>query len=186
MIGALITRLTCTGLLLSLGLIPMVPLPVSAGSQMGTRVHGSSCGATMAPMRAFATPGAVTSVRIYLVNINGKGLGCGGGLVSVMRHIAPTGSPLTAALRLLLAERHACGGRGLCTAFSRSQLRIGRVAVARGTATIRLNGTLRLGGVCDSPRVRGQLRATALQFPTVHAVAIFVNNVPLDRVLSER
>jgi hypothetical protein len=132
------------------------------------------------------TSRAVTSIRIYLVNINGKGLGCGGGLVGVTRRVTPTSTPLTVALRLLLANRHVCGGAGLCSAFSRSQLRIRSAAVVRGTAVIHLTGRLRLGGVCDNPRVRGQLRATALQFSTVHAVSVFVNNVPLDRVLSQR
>jgi len=41
-----------------------------------------------------------------------------------------------------------------------------------------------LGGVCDAPRVEAQIEQTALQFSTVHEVAVFINDVPLEDVLS--
>ncbi|HEX8919773.1 MAG TPA: hypothetical protein VF898_14815 [Chloroflexota bacterium] len=59
------------------------------------------------------------------------------------------------------------------------------MSVIREKATIHLTGKLYLGEVCDIPRVRGQLATTALQFPSMHAVHIYVNNFPLSRVLSQ-
>jgi hypothetical protein len=47
-----------------------------------------------------------------------------------------------------------------------------------------LSGTMMLGGVCDNPRVEAQLEETALQFPTVSQVSVFVNSRPLEEVLS--
>jgi hypothetical protein len=58
------------------------------------------------------------------------------------------------------------------------------VTLSAGKATIKLSGTLMLGGVCDNPRVKAQLEQTALQFSTVKDVAIFINNVTLDQALS--
>jgi hypothetical protein len=43
---------------------------------------------------------------------------------------------------------------------------------------------LRLGGVCDNPRLKAQLRRTVLQFPTVHSVTILINGVALRKLLS--
>jgi hypothetical protein len=43
-----------------------------------------------------------------------------------------------------------------------------------------------LGGVCDSPRVQAQIEQTALQFSTVSEVEVFVNDTPLEEVLSQQ
>jgi len=53
-----------------------------------------------------------------------------------------------------------------------------------GVATVNLVGTMMLGGVCDNPRVEAQLIQTALQFPTVSEVHFFINDTPLEEVLS--
>jgi hypothetical protein len=47
-----------------------------------------------------------------------------------------------------------------------------------------LSGDLSLGGVCDTPRLRQQLRQTLLQFPQVDQVELFINGEPLEDVLS--
>lgn len=83
------------------------------------------------------------------------------------------------------SDRRPCGRSGLCSAFSRSHLQVQSVSVVMEKATIHLTGKLYLGGVCDIPRVRGQLTSTALQFPSVHAVHIYVNSFPLSRDLSQ-
>lgn len=133
-----------------------------------------------------------SSVRVYLIAIGDRGragakIGCGDSVVGVTRTIAPTRAPLAAALRLTLANhRRQYGESGLYNALYQSRLTLKRVAVVNGTATVRLAGTLRLGGVCDAPRVRAQLRRPALQFRTVHRVSISVNGVPLSRALSSR
>jgi spore germination protein GerM len=39
--------------------------------------------------------------------------------------------------------------------------------------------------VCDEPRVRAQLRETALQYATVDRVSILVDGTPLEELLNE-
>jgi hypothetical protein len=136
--------------------------------------------------------GKTTSVKMYLVAVgdngrSGKKIGCGDSLIAVTRRIAPATVPLSAALRLLLSDHHRFYGQsGLYNALFQSRLTVKHVIVRNGRATIRLTGRMRLGGVCDDPRVGAQLRSTAYQFSTVHSVTIFVNGVPLSRRLSER
>jgi hypothetical protein len=43
-----------------------------------------------------------------------------------------------------------------------------------------------LGGTCDSPRFEAQIEQTALQFPTVTDVAVFINDVPMEDALSQK
>jgi hypothetical protein len=134
-----------------------------------------------------------TSVRTYLVAIGDNGrsgtrIGCGDSLIAVTRRIAHTTAPLTAAMNLLLSDHHMYYGQsGLYNALYQSRLRVKKASVVNGTATVYLVGIIRLGGVCDDPRVRAQLRHTARQFRTVRrTTAIFVNNVPLWKRLSEK
>lgn len=133
-----------------------------------------------------------TSVRIYLVAIGDSGrsgarIGCGDSLIAVTRQIAATTAPLTAAMALLVSDHHRYYGQsGLYNALYQSRLRVRKASVVNGIATVYLVGTMRLGGVCDDPRVGAQLRQTARQFRTVRSTAIFVNNVPLWRRLSEK
>ena len=60
------------------------------------------------------------------------------------------------------------------------------VKIEQGNAIIHLTGTIMLGGACDAPRVQAQIEQTALQFSTVSDVTVFVNDVPLEDVLSSR
>lgn len=133
-----------------------------------------------------------TSVRTYLVAIGDNGrsgtrIGCWDSLVAVTHPVAPTSAPLSAALRLLLHDHHRYYGQsGLYNALFQSRLRVQRASVVGGTASVYLIGTMRLGGVCDDPRVGAQLRHTVRQFSTVVRVSIFVNGVPLWKRLSEK
>ena len=65
-----------------------------------------------------------------------------------------------------------------------SDLEIENLYIQDGVAYIYLKGELLQGGTCDSPRIEEQLKATALQFSTVRDVKIFINNEPLEAVLS--
>ena len=53
--------------------------------------------------------------------------------------------------------------------------RVLNVQVLDGRATIELLGTYRVEDVCDIPRVREQVRRTALQFPFVSEVIVVIN-----------
>jgi hypothetical protein len=133
-----------------------------------------------------------SSVRIYLIAIadngrSGKRIGCGDSVIAVTRPIVPTTTPLKAALRLLLSNHQAHYGRsGLYNALYQATLRLQTAAVTNGKAVVHLTGRLNLRGVCDDPRADAQLRETVRQFPTVHNVAIYINNVPLWKVLSQK
>lgn len=133
-----------------------------------------------------------SSVRIFLVAIGDNGktgtkVGCGDSMVAVQRSIAPTTAPLTAAIRLTISNhKRMYGQSGLYNALYQSRLQLKRAAVVNGSATIALTGRLTLGGECDTPRVRAQLRKAALQFHTVHRVFITLNGIPLAQALSSK
>lgn len=54
-----------------------------------------------------------------------------------------------------------------------------------GVTNVFLNGSLQVNGVCDVPRIQAQLKSTVQQFDKNAHVRIFVNNIPLEDVLSE-
>lgn len=130
-------------------------------------------------------PGMVDRVNIYLVGIGSGTVGCGDELVPVVRQIAPTDAPLRAALsELFNLKTETLGESGLYNALYQSDVTIDRLAVENGVAMIELSGTVRLSGVCDAPRVVGQIEQTALQFPTVSSVQATLNGVPLAQAIN--
>lgn len=134
-----------------------------------------------------ASPRTVQEVRVYLVRMGGGTVGCGDQLVPVTRPVAPTTNPLTAALRELLSVKTRIDSRtGLYNALYQSRLSVNQVQLVNGKATILLTGQLVMGGECDSPRVEAQLKQTALQFPTVKEVSIFIDGTPIEKIVSLR
>jgi hypothetical protein len=131
--------------------------------------------------------GTLNRVDVYLIKMGGGQVGCGDSAVALSRSIAPTQAPLGAALRELLSIKdREVGPERLYNALYQSDLQVDRLELQNGKATIRLTGELRLGGVCDSPRVEAQLVQTAWQFSTVSSVEVFINGRPLSEVLSGR
>jgi len=143
---------------------------------------------------ATATPrgNLFTRANIYLIAVgddgqSGREIGCDDSVIPVEVPIEPTIAPLTAALNELLAiETREYGQSGLYNALYQSDLALEDVTIENREAVIRLSGSLTLGGVCDEPRVRAQLRETALQYATVDQVSIFVNGTSLDQLLDQR
>lgn len=141
---------------------------------------------------ASATPVAVgeQTVNIFLIALDdngqaGKLVGCGDSAVAVKVQIPKTLGVLKAALEALLAVKtQYYGESGLYNSLYQSDLRLISVGIVNGKATIRLAGTLRLGGECDNPRVEAQIMETALQFTTVKTVEVFLNDRPLKDALS--
>lgn len=139
-----------------------------------------------------SSPALVSEVKIFLIaledqGISGELIGCGDSAVSVTRQITPTTKPLTEAFNeLLLIKTQYYGESGLYNALYQSTLKLDSAEVVGTTATIYLSGSLVLGGTCDNPRVEAQLKSTALQFSTVRTVNIFINNIPLEEVLSQK
>jgi spore germination protein GerM len=162
-----------------------VPTEVPTLTATPTAVATPVAVASRSPTAAPATGPEFTSVAVYLIALNGGKVGCGDGVVSVVRQVPPTRNPLTAALQSLFAIRDQTYGQsGLYNALYRSTLQVDRVVVSQGVATIWLTGQFNLGGECDNPRVAAQLDQTALQFATVKNVVIYVNGKPLNEVLS--
>lgn len=141
---------------------------------------------------ASSTVTATMKVKIFLVAVNdngksGKKIGCNDSLVAVDRIIPATTAPLTAALKELLSiHTQYYGQSGLYDSLYQSRLSVTSVALADGKATIHLSGTYKLGGACDNPRFSSQITETALQFPTVKQVAVFINGISLDTILSSK
>lgn len=135
-------------------------------------------------------PPTVAKVKIYLIALedngkNGKKLATGDSLVGVEREIAPTLTPLQAALNeLFLLKTRDYGQSGLYNPLYQSDLQVESAAITDGKAVIRLTGNLQLGGELDSPRVEAQIEETALQFSTVKDVEVFLNNKSLHDALS--
>ncbi len=131
-------------------------------------------------------------VKIVLIELEGNGqsgplVGCGDSAIPINVTIPPTQGVLRAALeKLFSAKQQFYGESGYYNALYQSDLAIESVKIEQGNAIIHLTGTITLGGVCDAPRVQAQIEQTALQFSTVSDVTVFVNDVPLEDVLSSR
>lgn len=150
---------------------------------------------TPASAQATSTPGTQT-VRVYLIALedngkSGKLVGCGDsavpGEMSVTADLTDETSMIKAALGALLSirwTRHEASG--LYNALWQSHLEVGNVSIEGGTATVHLAGAVLLAGTCDTPRFKAQIEETIRQFPSVKEVAVFINGLPLDQVLSLR
>jgi hypothetical protein len=137
-------------------------------------------------------PARRVTIKLFFVALgdagrSGKKIGCDDSLVAVDRAIPTTDTPLAAAIAELVSLRDKHHGQsGLSNALAQSSLKVQSVKVVDGTAEIRLAGSITLSGACDAPRVDSQIRETALQFPAITRVSVFVNDVPLERVLSAK
>ncbi len=133
-----------------------------------------------------------TSVKIALLNTTGTGTGKAAGCDTITlatRTVPATTAPLTAALQALFVEPE---GTQPSTAYNfiartKSTLHFDHAAVANGTASIYLTGSLSgLAGVCDDPRAQSQLSETALQFSTVQKVQFYLNGKLTTLIPSEK
>ena len=141
------------------------------------------------PVLPTSTPGEQL-VKIVLIALedNGQGgtlVGCGDSAIPINVTVPPTQGILRAALeKLFSAKQQFYGESGYYNALYQSDLQVTGVTIEQGKAVIHLTGSVTLGGVCDAPRVEAQIEQTALQFSTVNEVAVFINDVPLEDVLS--
>ena len=132
------------------------------------------------------------TVKIFLIALEDNGqsgilVGCGDSAVPVTVIIPRTQGVLKAALEKLLSiKEQYYGESGLYNALYQSDLKLKSVTIDQGKAVIHLTGTVMLGGVCDAPRFEAQIKQTALQFSTVSDVEVFINDIPLEDVLSQK
>ena len=141
------------------------------------------------PVLPTSTPGEQL-VKIILIALEDNGqagtlVGCGDSAIPITVTIPSTQGVLRAALeKLFSAKNQFYGEAGYYNALYQSDLQVTSVTIEQGKAIIHLTGSVTLGGVCDAPRVEAQIEQTALQFSTVDEVAVFINDVPLEDVLS--
>ena len=126
-------------------------------------------------------------VKVYLVALDDNGsrgirVGCNDSLVPVTRTVNADAEPLRAAVEELLAVPRDYEG-GLKNFWWGENLSVQSVAIRSGVATIRLKGNVYIAGVCDAPRIEGQIRETARQFRGVRSVRVFVGGRRLADVL---
>jgi hypothetical protein len=144
------------------------------------------------PTRTPTLSAGTMRVKIFLIALEdngktGKKIGCNDSVIAVERAIPATIAPLTASLKELFAlNEKNYGQSGLYNALYQSRLEVDGISIVSGRARIELSGRLVLGGICDNPRVEAQIKETALQFSTVRSVAVFLNNIPLEKALSEK
>jgi spore germination protein GerM len=126
-------------------------------------------------------------VKVYLIALDdngrrGKRVGCNDSLVPVTRTVSAAAVPLKAAVEELLSLPREFEG-GLGNYWFGENLRVESVQLRSGVATIRLRGRVFVAGVCDEPRIEGQISETARQFPGVRSVRVFVNGQRLADVI---
>lgn len=91
------------------------------------------------------------------------------------------------ALSALLAEKNQYYGQsGLYNSLAASNLQVKKITYVNGAYTVKLTGTIGLGGSCDSPRVYSQIMETVLQFPEVKTATVFIDDKKLEDALSTK
>ncbi|MBI5652541.1 MAG: GerMN domain-containing protein [Chloroflexi bacterium] len=189
-------------LLTLLALAACAPIRIPLAATPTRAIASTSIAPTNAPPSANATreptarpsqtPTGTMKIKVFFVALDdkgksGKAIGCADSIVAVERLIPITTAPLTAALRELFSLRDAqIGQSGLYNALAQSPLKIESVSIIGERAEIQLSGTLKLGGVCDNPRVDAQIKETALQFSNIKSVSVSINGTPLEKILSEK
>jgi hypothetical protein len=163
----------------------------NAGTNTGVSTNTPDTNNNSNPATSTTSTGTVSKVKIALyapgdAGASGPKFGCDDSLILVNRDITPTQAPLKAALETLFSiKTKDYGQSGFQTVFDQANLKVDSAVVsASGVATVKLSGTLSLGGVCDSPRVTEQLTGTIKQFSTVKSVDIYINNQKLADYLS--
>lgn len=155
------------------------PIPLGESSPLPTK-------------SATSEPEAAMKIKIFMIaeNDNGKSgklIGCGDSAVGVEREIPKTAGVLKAALEeLLKVEGQKYGESGLYNALYQSDLKLESASIENETAIIKISGEIITSGTCDDPRFKAQIEETALQFPTVKKVEIFVNDKNLDEIFSQQ
>lgn len=114
---------------------------------------------------------------------DGGNLGCGAKLFFAPHAVPKTTAVLDATYRLLFdlkptPEISADGFRNVVGAYT--QLWYDRVTLVDGVAKLYLTGTMRGPGHCAEPELRAQIDQSALQFPTVQKLEVYLNGKVFD------
>lgn len=137
------------------------------------------------------TPTTVSrEVALYFIKINANGqgpIGCGDELAEVKLNSKSSQPPLWHAIDELLSVKTEKYPRtDYRNALWQSRLKVESALVEDGVAHVELSGDLRLGGVCDNPRVEAQLIETAKAASGVDKTDITINGKSLKEAMSLR
>jgi hypothetical protein len=94
----------------------------------------------------------------------------------VYRYIEPTPAVLNATIKELFDYKEQFDYLPGNFVASQKNLKFEKATLEEGTAKIYLTGKVEYAGVCDNPRLEGQIIATAKQFDTVYDVKIYLND----------
>jgi len=146
---------------------------------------------SLAPMTTSKPSSETMGVNLYFIALNDKGklgikIGCDDSLVAVQKTLPSSKAPLSAVLTELLSlNTQYYGENKLYNALYQSGLKLSTVIInPGGKTTMKLFGDVKLGGVCEGPRIIGQLRQTTLQFPSVKEVTIYLNDKLIEDAFS--
>jgi len=129
-----------------------------------------------------------TRATAFMVALKDNGasgipIGCGDSLIEVTIPSWETDTleeEIAAALTVLLSYDDAdFGESGFTNALFRNEATVASVTLDGSAATVNLSGSIPSGGVCDDPRIEGQLEETVKAFDGVDAVMILLNGEPL-------
>ncbi len=146
------------------------------------------------PSVAIPTQIQTTKIMAYFIALedngkSGKLIGCNDSVVGIEAEISPATDLMRAALEILFSfqGQQFIEPDKFYNALHQSELKVTSIAVnGQGEATIHLTGTYLLGGVCDNPRFKAQIEETVSQFPEVKSTKIFINDLALDDILSNK
>jgi hypothetical protein len=151
---------------------------------------GLSCGRTGETETDLRAQEVTDRVRVFLIlpddgGSTGIAAGCGDSAVPVEVKLAQPEPALRGALRALL-DMHSRFDRasGLYNPLYASPLSLQRVERAGAEARVYLTGYVEIADNCDGKRALAQLTETALQFPDVQRVQLWLDGKPLRDLLS--
>ena len=138
------------------------------------------------PTNVSVTKTVASNASIYLTILgdngkNGRAVGCGDSLVPVGVHIdfssSNTETKAKEALQKLFSLRTRVYDKKLniVNQLYNSVLSINRLTIEDGVATVDIQGTLTLEGMCDRPIVEEQIKQTILQFKPITKVNLRIN-----------
>ncbi|MFJ6001251.1 hypothetical protein [Arthrobacter sp. NPDC092385] len=135
-------------------------------------------------------PEQVAPLTIYYVAVGDNGvsgtmIGCGDSLIATTTAPVRFTDQVGPSMETLLANRSRdVGMSGLVNVLYQSSLTYVGGELNGSTISIWLTGQFLLGGVCDIPRAKAQLEYTAMGAAGATSAQVFVNNRPIDEVLS--
>lgn len=120
---------------------------------------------------------------------SGQAIGCGDSIVGIYTGKDNASGDLSKQLEqaythILSNKDSHFGESGFSNTLGASNLKYDRSEIGEdGSVTIYLTGELSIAGVCDHPRIEGQLSQTALQFDQVKTVNVMINDKSLQSYL---